>query len=106
MRTWEDIFKGRVALNPHIDACMDDMMEALDDLLWEGHDDQSWPDIDNLLATYPWEKDPENWLVVGVVSMVQPIHRSLEHYAEFYRQVHDRFGDRASSVLAGFASPL
>lgn len=106
MKTWDDILGDKVAVKPDIDTCIDLMMNAVDELCWAGHDTKEWPDIDHLLETYPWDRDPELWLVVAFMSMVQPVYQSMKHYGPFYEETARRFHDKSDTELSGFARPL
>ena len=103
MKTWNDILGDDTSA---IDDCIDRIMDAPDDMCYAGHEAQSWPNIDKLLETYPWDQDPGLWLTIAVMSMVQPVHKSLEHYGPFYKEAARRLGSKAPRELYGFAKPV
>jgi len=84
MKTWNDILGDDTSA---IDDCIDRIMDALDDMCYAGHEAQSW-------------------LTIAVMSMVQPVHKSLEHYGPFYKEAARRLGSKAPRELYGFAKPV
>lgn len=60
------------------------LFDRVDDLMWAGHDAQSWPDIEVFLESFDWSRKPSTTLVIGVLSSTCPVHSKLSSYPAFY----------------------
>ena len=105
MPTWDEILGPDPVTDNNLESVIDRVMGTFDDLCWAGHDAQTWPEIDELLLTFPWRRDPEYQIIVVVLSMVSPIHEGLEHYAYFFDTAEARLGPEAPDEIMGFHRP-